>query len=123
MNKETGIVIKVSSKSRPPAVAGAIAGMFRNGNGQADGDGEGERKEINEIDVRAIGANAVYRAVKAISYARRFLENDGIRFVCEMSFVDLEIDGEERTALQFALRVERREEKRDAERTDSGVFE
>lgn len=121
MNEETRIVIKVSSASRPPAVAGAIAGMFRNG--QADGESEGESKEINEIDVRAIGANAVYQAVKAISYAHRFLENDDIHFASKVLFVDLEIDGEERTALQFALRVERRGKKRDAERTDSGIFE
>jgi stage V sporulation protein S len=84
-------VMKVSSKSRSTAVAGAIAGMFRN-------------EEADEIDVLAIGAGAVYQAVKAVCHARRFLDEDGeIEFACEASFVDQEIDGEERTAVRLHL--------------------
>ena len=84
-------IIKVASDSRSTAVAGAIAGVMR---------------EQDNVDVQAIGAGAVNQAVKAVAIARGYLELDGIDIVCVPSFVEVDIEGQERTAVR--LHVERR---------------
>ncbi len=84
-------IIKVASDSRSTAVAGAIAGVMR---------------EQDSVDVQAIGAGAVNQAVKAVAIARGYLELDGIDIVCIPSFVEVSIEGQERTAVR--LGVERR---------------
>lgn len=84
-------IIKVASDSRSTAVAGAIAGVMR---------------EQDNVDVQAIGAGAVNQAVKAVAIARGYLELDGIDIICIPSFVEVEIEGQERTAVR--LHVERR---------------
>ncbi|HEY67819.1 MAG: stage V sporulation protein S [Chloroflexi bacterium] len=84
-------IIKVAATSRSTAVAGAIAGVIR---------------EQGQVDVQAIGAGAVNQAVKAVAIARSYLELDGIDVVCIPSFVEVMIDGQERTAVR--LRIEKR---------------
>lgn len=84
-------LIKVASNSRSTAVAGAIAGVMR---------------EQDSVDVQAIGAGAVNQAVKAVAIARGYLELDGIDIVCIPLFVEVSIQGHERTAVR--LHVERR---------------
>lgn len=84
-------VIKVAANSRSTAVAGAIAGVMR---------------EKGEVDVQAIGAGAVNQAIKAICIARGYLEEDGIDIVCVPSFVEVNIDDQERTAVR--INVQRR---------------
>ena len=84
-------VIRVAASSRSTAVAGAIAGVMR---------------EQGQVDVQAIGAGAVNQAIKAITIARGYLELDGIDIVCVPSFVEVLIDGQERTAVRIG--VERR---------------
>ncbi|MDP9315745.1 MAG: stage V sporulation protein S [Chloroflexota bacterium] len=84
-------ILKVSTRSRPSAVAGAIAGVMR---------------ARGEVDVQAIGAGATNQAIKAIAIARVYLVDDGIDVCVVPSFIDLLIDGEERTALR--LFVQRR---------------
>ena len=81
-------VIKVAARSRSTAVAGAIAGVVRE-NGRAE--------------VQAIGAGAVNQALKATAIARGYLELDGIEIVCIPSFVEVEIDGQERTAIKLSI--------------------
>ena len=81
-------VIKVSAESKTSAVAGAIAGVMR---------------EHRHAEVQAIGAGAVNQAVKACAIARSFLENDGMNVVCIPSFVEVVIDGKERTALRLVV--------------------
>jgi stage V sporulation protein S len=81
-------VIKVAARSRSTAVAGAIAGVVR---------------EKGRAEVQAIGAGAVNQAIKAIAIARGYLELDGFDVVCIPSFVEVEIDGQERTALKFSV--------------------
>ena len=81
-------IIRVSANSRSPAVAGAIAGVVR---------------EHGRADVQAIGAGAVNQAVKALAIARGFLILDGLDVVCIPTFVDVEIDGLERTAIRLAV--------------------
>lgn len=84
--------IKVSAKSRSTAVAGAIAGVIR---------------EHKHADVQAIGAGAVNQAIKAIAIARGYLEQDGLDIVCIPTFVEVDVSGEERTAVKMAVEVRR----------------
>ncbi len=82
--------IKVSAKSRSTAVAGAIAGVIR---------------ENKHADVQAIGAGAVNQAIKAIAIAHGYLEQDGLDIVCIPTFVEVDVSGEERTAVKLAVEV------------------
>lgn len=86
-------VIKVSARSRSTAVAGAIAGVMR---------------QHNIAEVQAIGAGAVNQAVKALAIARGYLERDEMDIVTTPYFTEVDIDGQERTAVRF--RVEPRPE-------------
>ncbi len=81
-------IIKVSGKSRTSAVAGAIAGVFR---------------EQQHVEVQAIGASAINQAVKALALARSYLAEDGYNVVCIPEFVDVEIDQKLRTAIKFIV--------------------
>jgi stage V sporulation protein S len=81
-------VIKVSGSSRTSAVAGAIAGVFR---------------ENHHAEVQAIGAIAVNQAVKALALARGYLKDDGYNIVFVPEFVDVEIEGKIRTAIKFCV--------------------
>ena len=87
-------ILKVSTKSSPNAVAGAIAGILR---------------EQSVVCVQVIGAGALNQAIKAIAIARAFLSEDGIDPVCIPTFHDVEIGGESRTAIR--LTVEHRTER------------
>ena len=82
--------IKVSAKSRSTAVAGAIAGVIR---------------EHRHAEVQAIGAGAVNQAVKAIAIARGYLERDGLDIGCVPTFVEVDVGGEERTAIKLLVDV------------------
>lgn len=81
-------VIKVSAKSRSTAVAGAIAGVIR---------------EYRHAEVQAIGAGAVNQAVKALAIARGYLNRDEIDIVFIPYFTEVNIEGQERTAVRFAV--------------------
>ncbi len=80
--------LKVSSKSSPASVAGAIAGMIKDG---------------VCVEIQAVGAGAVNQAVKAVAISRGFLSPIGIEVACIPSFADIVIDGEFRTAIRFAV--------------------
>ena len=81
-------VLKVSAKSRPSAVAGAIAGVVRE-NGRAE--------------VQAIGAGATNQAIKAVAISREYLLETGIDAVCVPALIDGTIDNEERTAIRLVI--------------------
>lgn len=81
-------VLKVSSRSEPKSVAGALAAVLR-----AEGAAE----------VQAIGAGAVNQAIKAIAIARGFVAPNGIDLVTIPAFAEIAIDGEERTAIKFIV--------------------
>lgn len=83
-------IIKVSGTSRTSAVAGAIAGVFR---------------ENKRAEVQAIGAIAVNQAIKAIVLARSYLKEDGYNIICTPEFVDVEIEDKIRTAIRFVVEV------------------
>ena len=81
-------VLKVSARSNPNAVAGALAGVIR---------------ESGAAEMQAVGAGALNQAVKAIAIARGFVAPHGIDLVCVPAFADIEIDGEERTAIKLIV--------------------
>ena len=81
-------VLKVSAKSNPNSVAGALAGVMR---------------ERGAAEVQAIGAGAINPAVKAVAIARGFVAPSGLDLVCIPAFVDVVIDGEERTAIKLIV--------------------
>ncbi|MCD6554398.1 MAG: stage V sporulation protein S [Chloroflexi bacterium] len=81
-------IIKVSARSRSTAVAGAIAGVVR---------------EHGRAEAQAIGAGAVNQAIKAVAIARGYLALDGIDVICIPAFVEVDIEGQERTAIKFIV--------------------
>ena len=81
-------ILKVSTKSNPSKVAGAIANVFRN-NGN--------------VEIQTIGAGSLNQAIKAICIARGFLAPSGKNLVVVPSFSDIVIDGEEKTAIKLNI--------------------
>jgi len=81
-------MLKVSSKSNPNSVAGALTNAFR---------------EKGAVEIQAIGAGALNQAIKAIAIARGFVAPSGKNLVCIPAFADIEIDGEERTAIKLIV--------------------
>lgn len=81
-------VLRVSTKSNPNSVAGALTGVLR---------------EKGTAELQAVGAGALNQAVKAVAIARGFVAPSGIDLVCVPAFADIEIDGEERTAIKLII--------------------
>lgn len=81
-------ILKVSAQSDASATAGALANTIR---------------ESGEAELQGIGPKAINQAVKAIAIARSYLASSGVDLVAMPSFVDVEIDGEQRTALRFSI--------------------
>ena len=81
-------VLKVATKSSPNSVAGALAGVLR---------------EKGNAEIQAIGAGAINQAVKAIAISRGFVAPSGMDLICIPAFTDIEIEGEERTAIKFLV--------------------
>ena len=81
-------VLKVSSKSNPNSVAGALANAF---------------SERGLVEIQAIGAGALNQAVKAIAIARGYVAPTGKDLICIPAFTDILIDGEERTAIKLIV--------------------
>ena len=81
-------VLKVSAKSNPNSVAGALAGVVR---------------DHGSAEIQAIGAGALNQATKAVAIARGFVAPQGIDLICIPAFTDIIIDGEERTAIKLIV--------------------
>lgn len=81
-------ILKVSAKSSPNSVAGAIAGVVR---------------EREAVEVQAVGAGALNQAIKAIAIARGYLAPTGIDLICIPAFTSVTIDSDERTAIKLII--------------------
>lgn len=81
-------IIKVSGTSRTSAVAGAIAGVFR---------------DNLRAEVQAIGAGAVNQAVKACVLARGYLAEDGFDVIFYPEFAEVKIGDKIRTAIKLIV--------------------
>ena len=68
-------VLKISSKSNPNSVAGAIAGLVK----------------------------ALNQAVKAVAIARGFVAPAGVDLVCIPAFAEVEVEGEDRTGIKLIV--------------------
>jgi len=84
----TSSVLKVSAKSNPNAVAGALAAVLRT---------------AENAELQAVGAGAINQAVKAIAIARSYLRAGEIDLVCVPSFIAVQIEGNERTGISLAI--------------------
>lgn len=81
-------VLKVSTKSLPKSVAGAIAAIVRND---------------ESVEINTIGAGAVNQAIKSIAIARGFVAPNGIELVTIPAFSQIEVDGEMKTSIKFIV--------------------
>ena len=82
------IVLKVASSSNPSSVAGALVKNMQEG---------------KDVELLSVGAGAVNQAVKAVAIARGFVAPSGVDLICIPAFTDIEIDGEERTAIKLIV--------------------
>ena len=81
-------VLKVSAKSNPNSVAGALAGVLR---------------EHGRAEMQAIGAGALNQAIKAVAIARGFVAPSGMDLICIPAFIEIEIEGGQRTAIKLLI--------------------
>ena len=81
-------ILKVSSKSNPNSVAGAMAGVIR---------------QTGAVEVQVVGAGALNQAIKAVAIARGYVAPSGIDLACVPTFADIEIDGQSRTAIRLLI--------------------
>lgn len=81
-------LLKVSSKSNPNSVAGALAGVVR---------------EKGRAEIQVIGAGALNQAIKAIAIARGFVAPSGFDLICIPAFADIQIGGQEKTAIRLLI--------------------
>ena len=82
-------VLKISSKSEPNLVAGAIAGLI---------------KEYDKAELHAIGAGALNQAIKSIAIARGYVAPSGLNLICIPAFMDVEVEGEARTGIKLIVK-------------------
>lgn len=81
-------ILKVSSKSNPNSIAGALANVLR---------------ESDKVEIQAVGAGALNQAIKGIIIARGFVAPSGKNIVCIPSFSEVTIENEERTAIKLLI--------------------
>ena len=82
-------ILKVSSKSKPNSVAGALANAF---------------KEKGVIEIQAVGAGALNQAIKAVAIARGYIAPSGKDIYCIPAFSDIFIECEDRTAIKLIVK-------------------
>ncbi len=83
-------ILKVSSKSKPASVAGALTNNL---------------KENDVVELQAIGAGALNQAIKAVAIARGFVAPSGKDLSVVPGFTDVVIDDEEKTAIKLYVRA------------------
>ena len=83
-------ILKVSTKSKPSSVAGALANAFKN---------------KNMVEMQAIGAGAINQAIKAVAIARGYVAPTGKDLIAVPAFSDILIDGEEKTAIKLIVKA------------------
>ena len=60
-------------------------------------------REKGGAEIQAIGAGALNQAIKSVAIARGFVAPGGIDLVCVPAFTDIQIEGEERTAIKLIV--------------------
>ena len=80
--------LKVSSKSNPNSVAGALTNVFR---------------DKGKVEIQAIGAGALNQAIKGVAIARGFVAPAGVDLICIPAFAEVEVEGEDRTGIKLIV--------------------
>ncbi len=80
--------LKVSTRSNPNSVAGAMAGVVRS---------------VGTVDVQVVGAGALNQAIKAPAIARGYVSGAGLDLVCVPAFSEVVIDGQPRTGIRLTI--------------------
>lgn len=81
-------MLRISAKSSPNSVAGAIAGLIR---------------EKGRAEMQAIGAGAINQAIKAVAIARGFVAPTGVELICVPAFAEVVIDEQDKTGIKFIV--------------------
>lgn len=81
-------ILKVSSKSNPSKVAGAIANVYR---------------EKGTVELQTIGAGSLNQAIKAIAICRGFVAPTGDNLVVIPAFSDIIINDQQKTAIKLIV--------------------
>ncbi|MBQ9267696.1 MAG: stage V sporulation protein S [Clostridia bacterium] len=81
-------ILKISTKSNPNSVAGAIACLI---------------KEKGKAEMQAIGAGAINQAIKAVAIARGFVAPSGVDLICIPAFTEVKIEDEDRTGIRLVV--------------------
>ena len=97
-------ILKVSSKSSPNSIAGALAGVVR---------------EKGSAELQAVGAGAINQAVKAVAIARGFVAPAGVDLICIPAFTDIQINGEEKTAVKIIVQPKNNQNQRGVKKGSS----
>jgi stage V sporulation protein S len=83
-------ILKVSSKSNPNLVAGALVNIL---------------KEDKKAEVHSIGAGALNQAIKSLAIARGYLTPSGKDLTFTPSFLEVTIEGEVKTAIKLEINL------------------
>ena len=83
-------ILKVSSKSNPNLVAGALVNIL---------------KSDKRAEIHSIGAGALNQAIKAVAVARGYLTPSGQDLVAVPSFLEVEIDEKIKTAIKLEIKL------------------
>ncbi len=85
------ILLKIKNDTDPNKTAGAITNMIN---------------ENKRVELQAVGAGAVNQALKASIIARTFVASQGVNLYIIPAFANIEIDGENRTAIKLIIKEE-----------------
>ncbi len=83
-------ILKVSSKSKPNSVAGALANII---------------KDNKEVNVQVVGAGALNQLIKSIIICRGYLAPLGINIICIPSFSEIKIDNIDKTGIKILIKA------------------
>lgn len=90
--EQQSVTLRVSAKSNPNAVAGAVAGSVR---------------DYGAVELQAVGAGAVNQAIKAVAIARGYVAPDGRNLICTPAFVAVDIAGDQKTGIKLIVTPQR----------------
>lgn len=82
-------ILKVSTKSNPNLVAGALVNIL---------------KEKENVEIHSIGAGALNQAIKAVAIARGFVAPSGKELAVIPSFWEVNIENQVKTAIKLVVK-------------------
>ena len=83
-------ILKVSSKSNPNLVAGAIVNIAN---------------EKGKVELHSIGAGAINQCVKSIAIARGYIRPSDLDLICVPSFLEVKVGDNTKTAIKMLVSI------------------